>query len=70
MDKALAKIDFNIAMFESYRPDAHVTATLERLRSDRAALVAYANNERTRDSLPWSAIEWLMVMPDWATYGT
>jgi hypothetical protein len=70
MEQALAKIDFNIKMFESYQPDAHVTATLERLRSDRAALVAYANNERTRASLPWSATQWLMVMPDWATYGT
>ena len=70
MEKALAKIDFNIAMFESYRPDAHVTATLERLRSDRAALVAYANNERTRESLPYSAAEWLYEMPAWATYGT
>ena len=70
MEKILAKIDFNIKMFESYRPDAHVTATLDTLRSDRAALVAYANNERTMDSLPWTAKEWLMVMPDWATYGT
>jgi hypothetical protein len=70
METALTKIDFNIKMFESYRPSAHVTATLERLRSDRAALVAYANNERTRESLPYSAREWLMVMPDWATYGT
>lgn len=70
MDKALAKIDYNIAMFESYRPDAHVTATLERLRSDRAALVAYANNERTRESLPYSATEWLWEMPAWGTYGT
>lgn len=70
MERALAKIDYNIAMFESYRPDANVLASLERLRSDRAALVAYANNERTRASLPWSATEWLMVMPDWATYGT
>jgi hypothetical protein len=70
MEKALAKIDFNIKMFESYRPDAHVTATLERLRSDRAALVAYANNERTRESLPYSAREWLWEMPAWGTYGT
>ena len=70
MEKALAKIDFNIKMFESYRPDAHVTATLDTLRSDRAALVEHFNNERTMDSLPWTAKEWLMVMPDWATYGT
>jgi hypothetical protein len=70
MEKILAKIDFNIKMFESYRPDAHVTATLDTLRSDRAALVEHFNNERTMDSLPWTAKEWLMVMPDWATYGT
>jgi hypothetical protein len=70
METALTKIDFNINMFESYRPSAHVTATLERLRSDRAALVAYANNERTKESLPYTAREWLWEMPDWATYGT
>jgi hypothetical protein len=70
MEKALAKIDFNIKMFESYRPDAHVTSTLERLRADRAALVEFANNERTEASLPYSAREWLWEMPAWGTYGT
>ena len=70
MDSVLAKIDFNIKMFESYKPTPHVVSTLERLRSDRAALVAYANNERTRESLPYSAAEWLWEMPAWGTYGT
>jgi len=70
MEKALAKIDFNINMFESYAASPHVVSTLERLRSDRAALVAYANNERTRESLPYSAAEWLWEMPAWGTRGT
>jgi hypothetical protein len=70
MDSIIARIDFNINMFESYRPDAHVTSTLERLRADRAALVEFANNERTRESLPYSAREWLWEMPAWGTYGT
>ena len=70
MEKILAKIDFNINMFESYAATPHVVSMLERLRADRAALVEMFNNERTEESLPWSARAWLIVMPDWATYGT
>ena len=70
MDAVLARIDFNIRMFESYAPSAHVVSMLEELRSSRAALAEYFNNERTRESLPYAAREWLYEMPAWGTYGT
>jgi len=70
MNDVIACIDRNIVMFERYAPTPDVVSKLERFRADRAVLVEYFNNERTRESMPYSAREWLYEMPAWGTYGT
>jgi hypothetical protein len=64
---ALDKVDMNIAMFKRYPGSENRVVGLE---ADRANLVDFFEGRVGFTDLPWSAKEWLQVMPAWGTYGT
>lgn len=61
----LDKIDFNIKMFQGYKPTPSVTERLAGFVSQRAELCQYFSGFISRKQLSYFASEWLFVMPEW-----
>lgn len=74
--RILNNCDVNIDMFEKLAVGCHPShrencvRKAGEQRAIKEELIAYFSGQRTHKDISWFAKEKMMVMPDWATYGT